>query len=91
MKEIVAFKIGDYITNDPKEVVAAMDAGTPAEPLDRRHMQLMAALDLGIQWENLAKSRTLFRIDDAGELLPPVTGVDLASDADAAYNQRKNP
>jgi hypothetical protein len=71
MKEIVAAKIGTYITNSPKEIMAAVEANARVEWLDRRHMKLMARMDLGHKWEQLAASRTLFRIDDAGELCEP--------------------
>jgi hypothetical protein len=37
-------------------------------------MKLMACMDLGQKWEQLAASRTLFRIDDAGELCEPEQG-----------------
>jgi hypothetical protein len=74
MKEIVAAKIGTYITNSSKEIMAAVEANARVEWLDRRHMKLMACMDLGQKWEQLAASRTLFRIDDAGELCEPEQG-----------------
>lgn len=71
MKEIVAAKIGTYITNSPKEIMAAVEANARVEWLDRRHMQMMAAMDLGPQWRALADSRTLFCLDDKGEPQAP--------------------
>ena len=68
MQEIVAAKIGTVITNVPAHIVAALEMNQDVEFLCRQHMQFMAAFDLGQRWNNLARSRTLFVLDDDGNL-----------------------
>jgi len=67
MDEIVAAKIGAIITNSPKQIAQAVLYDREIHWLTRQHMAFMAAMDLGIKWEKLADSRTLFIIDD-GEI-----------------------
>ena len=73
MKEIVAAKIGTLITNIPGQIAEAVEANARVEWLDRRHMQLMAAMDLGERWRTLANGKTLFCINDKGEPCSPAT------------------
>ena len=73
MKEIVAAKIGNLVTNIPGQIAEAVEANARVEWLDRRHMQLMASMDLGERWTTLAKGKTLFCINDAGEPCSPST------------------
>lgn len=71
MKEIVGAMIGTIITNDRRSIMAAVEAGTVREFLDRRRMQFMAACDLGENWRRMAAGPTLFCIDDDGNPQPP--------------------
>lgn len=71
MKEIVAIMtVSGVITNSPGAIYAAAKSGTIARLLDRRHMHLMDACDLGIRWHNLATGPTLFLQDADGGLHP---------------------
>ena len=65
--EIVAANINNKtITNDPITIREAINLDLSIQFLTRMHMEFMASCDLGIRWENLAKSRTLFIIDQDG-------------------------
>ena len=66
MKEIVAAKIGDMITTDRRRMIAAVEMNQPVQWLERKHMQMMDACDLGIRWHQLATAPTIFCIDDEG-------------------------
>ena len=69
MKEIVAAQIGTIITNIASEIASAVNSGrTDIRFLSRAEMAFMSACDLGEKWTHLAQSRTLFCIDDSGEL-----------------------
>lgn len=81
MKEIVGAIIGTVITNDKNAIMAGIQAGTIKEFLDRRRMQLMAACDLGLQWENMANSPTLFCVDDKGVAHPREAARKVSHDA----------
>jgi hypothetical protein len=71
VKEIVAAKIGDIITTHRSHITAALEMGQPVEFIERRHMQLMDACDLGIRWHQLAVAPTLFCLDEDGNPCPP--------------------
>lgn len=71
MKEIVAVMIGTIITNDKKTFLEALQSNRNIGLLDRKHMQFMAACDLGDRWRALAEADTLFCVDDKGEYHPP--------------------
>ena len=62
-QEIVALRFDTIITNDTQEIIKRLNRGDSYELLTRRRMQLMAAMDLGPRWEQLAKGRTLFLFD----------------------------
>lgn len=65
IKEIVAAEInGSIITNNFVDIVEAAKQNRVCQYLDRKHMQFMDACDLGSNWENLAKSKTLFYVVD---------------------------
>lgn len=68
MKEIIAARIGSKITNDFATIRNGILSGKDYELLDRKRLQLMASMDLGKQWEDLAKSPTLFYITKEGNL-----------------------
>lgn len=74
---VVAVKYGSKITNNRKIIAGLLDAGINIEFLDQKHMQFMAACDLGHNWEALGNSPVLFRLkidDDTNkivEALPP--------------------
>jgi len=70
-KEIVAARIGTIITNDPVVIRAAVEQGAADELLDRKRMQVMAALDLGDRWKMLAEGPALFLIDSEGNPQAP--------------------
>lgn len=71
MKEIVGARIGTIITNDRSAIADAVERGTLTEFLDRPRMAFMAALDLGIRWEQMAKGPTLFCLDKDNHVHPP--------------------
>lgn len=71
MREIVAAQVGGIITNDLQHIKSALECRTLTNFLCRQHMEFMAACDLGIKWEQLAKSRTLFIIEDDGSVSAP--------------------
>jgi hypothetical protein len=73
MREVVGAQIGTTITNIPAQIAAAVEAGTVSRFLFRDEMKLMAALDLGMNWTNLANSRTLFLLSDDGKTAKPAT------------------
>jgi hypothetical protein len=61
---------GNLVTNRRSDIIAALESGRKdIKWLDRRRMQLMASADLGERWENLAKSPTLFVLDDNWDLI----------------------
>lgn len=64
MEEIVAAKIGDVITNNKQQIRSAIKFNLPISFIDRRHMQIMAAMDLGENWRKLAAGETLFCINE---------------------------
>ena len=66
MMEIVGAKIGNTITNNRQIIIDAVDSNKKVQFLDRRHMEIMSACDLGENWDKMAKGETLFKIDDAG-------------------------
>jgi hypothetical protein len=66
LKEIVAAKIGGIITTDRRHIIAAVEMGQSVQFIERKHMEMMDALDLGIRWHNLAIAPTIFCIDDKG-------------------------
>lgn len=68
MREIVAAMInGKTITNAPSSIADAIKDDLPVQFLERQHMEFMSACDLGAQWDNLAKGRTLFWMDENGK------------------------
>jgi len=71
MKEIVGAMFGTVITNDPQTIREAVRAGTITSWMDRKRMKFMAFADLGIHWERMAKSPTLFCINDTGDIVSP--------------------
>ena len=77
MDEVVAIRAGNKITNSPKEIINIINSGADIELLVRQRMQLMAAFDLGINWNRLATGPTLFMVDDDGNLF------DVGVEADA--------
>lgn len=69
MIEIVAARIGTVITNNRAEIISAIKVNSDnVEFLDRTRMRFLAALDLGPEWWALAIGKTLFRIDDDGNV-----------------------
>lgn len=63
-KKIVGAKIGTVITNRPSDIVWALDSGrNDIEFLEQERMQLMGALDLGRNWEAMARGPVLFILD----------------------------
>jgi hypothetical protein len=67
MKEIVAARIGNIVTNDMSDILQAVKSDIrDIELLDRVRMQMMASFDLGERWKILANSPTLFSIDETG-------------------------
>ena len=72
MKDIVGVMTREgTITNLPGDVVLATREGQVKMFLDRKWMELMAALDLGPQWEKLASGPTLFSVDwETKEITP---------------------
>jgi hypothetical protein len=66
MKEIVGARIGTLITNHRGTIAEAVRRNTVTEFLDRQHMQLMAGMDLGRNWELMANGPTLFCLDENG-------------------------
>lgn len=67
INEIVAFKIGERITNNPAVIRVALESGQEFELLNRAHMRLMAMMDLGPEWTALANAPTLFTMDQLEE------------------------
>ena len=59
---IVSLKIDGKITNDVKAVQAALKLNliSDIELVKKGVVELMSAFDLGPNWDNLAKARTLF-------------------------------
>jgi len=64
MLEIVGAKIGDIITNNPAEIIAAVEQDREIIWLSRIRMQAMSKADLGIIWDKMAESLTLFILDN---------------------------
>ena len=71
MKEIVGAMLGTKITNNPRLIAAAVEAGVVTEFIDRQRMRFMAACDLGQRWKRMADGPTFFCIDDEGNIHPP--------------------
>ena len=68
MKEIVGAIInGKIITNNPKHIIAALEMKLLTRWLFRGELEFMAVLDLGPQWDRLAKGQTLFLMDKQGK------------------------
>ena len=70
MKEIVAVMIGTTITNRIRDINEAFSKGEEIRMIERRHMEFMAALDLGRKWQELAEAPTLWFSDDEGFIYP---------------------
>jgi hypothetical protein len=69
MKEIVAALIGQYVYNDPVHITQVVRSGRQDITfLDRKHMEMMAACDVGDNWKKLACGQTILHIDDKGEV-----------------------
>ena len=68
MREIVGAKIGNIITNNPLQIMDAVIRDREIRFLDRNHMKLMSMADLGIRWDEMATSQTLFLVDDDGKV-----------------------
>lgn len=72
MKEIVGAIInGGTVTNSVAAIRVACERGTVDRFLDRRHMEFMAACDLGQNWRIMAEGPTLFCVDDNGQPCAP--------------------
>ncbi len=82
MREVVGAQIGTRITNDSGEIRTALDRGTIRRFLFRDEMKLMAAFDLGPNWEALAKSRTLFLLSEDGKTAAAATTPPLTTEPD---------
>ena len=100
MREIVAAQIGTIITNDPREIKKGILKGTVTRLLDKTHMQMMAAFDLGPRWNVLARSPILFLInDETGEVITPQMVIEATEKGEpiaeaegwAAYLMSKTP
>jgi len=95
MKEIVGAMIGTVITNNPRDIAAAVEAGTVTEFLDRQRMRLMAACDLGPNWTRMSEGPTFFCIDDNGNIQPPpnveFSGTPAALSPEAPLERRVGP
>jgi hypothetical protein len=70
-REIVAAMIGDKITTSKRHIASAIELDLPIYLIDRLHMELMAAMDLGPQWTALAEAPTLFKLDKDGMPVAP--------------------
>jgi len=70
-REIVAAMIGDKITTSKRHIATAIELDQPIYFIDRLHMELMAAMDLGPQWTALAEAPTLFKVDKDGMPVAP--------------------
>lgn len=71
LREIVAIKYCGMISNKLETIIEVLKSGQSFEMLERVHMQLMAAADLGPRWKALANGPTLFCVDDAGGVYKP--------------------
>lgn len=71
MREIVAAKIGTTITNDITRVIVAIQDKKISELYDRAQMEFMASCDLGENWNQLARGKTLFLIDSNNTIHSP--------------------
>lgn len=70
MKEIVGARIGfSIITTDPGTIQGNLDSVTLW--IDRELSQRMAGFGIGAHWKDMARSRTLFFVDDSGKLYAP--------------------
>lgn len=69
MKEIVAALINGIVTNDINQIISSIESRKKIRLLSRAEMQFMAACDLGKNWENLSKSKTLFLIGEDGKII----------------------
>lgn len=68
LEEVVAAQIGSRITTSLAHIRAALELGIPIHRfIFRPEMELMAAFDLGPQWEALAKAPTLFLMSRDGK------------------------
>jgi hypothetical protein len=70
-REIVAAKIGTLITTNRTHILSAIELKLDVQFIDRLHMEMMAAMDLGPQWKALAEAPTIFRIDPEGRPVAP--------------------
>ena len=65
IEEIVAAQInGNSITNNLADIVAAAKTNNINQLLNRDMVNLMDSFDLGVNWSNLAKSKTLLWVVD---------------------------
>jgi len=70
-REIVGAKINGMITNNRELIASAIKSETPIQLLDRWTMELMANCGMGYNWEKMAKSPTLFIINEQGGFEKP--------------------
>jgi hypothetical protein len=70
MRAIVGAQIGSKITNSVPFIIQAVENGTITRWLSRQEMALMAAFDLGSNWNHMASSQVLFYMDDDGKPHP---------------------
>jgi hypothetical protein len=61
---IVAYNINGVITNKIDDVIEAIADEKPMESISLLLAELMAALDLGVNWEKLAKAPPICGIDE---------------------------
>lgn len=66
--EIVGAVIsGNIFTNDPVKIRGAAISGTITRFLPRDEMLFMSSFDLGMNWDNMARGKTLFILDNQGK------------------------
>ena len=74
-REFVAVLIGDnrtgVITTQWSDVRVALGTDAPLLPISRQMMQMMAAMDLGPRWKELAEAPTMFLQDENNEYRMP--------------------
>lgn len=68
-REIVAALIGRMVTTDPVDIKSALKCGQKIRLLSRREVEVMGALDLGKNWEDLSDSRTICIQNDDGTFI----------------------
>jgi hypothetical protein len=62
--EIVALNFNDRLIFDKAECIMRLMAGESYQLVSRQQLQIMAAADLGPQWEQAANAPTLFKRND---------------------------